>query len=491
MESYVMAEARPPLATFGLTHNPFTDASEEFFGGGDRARRLEELRHLSNWPHRLLAVTGERGVGKTTMYRALSNGLDPGVKAARINANLTSDARAVLTGIIQGFGIAAPANSQPQLLTEFILLHVREQIDAKRHCLVLVDDAHLLELRALEQLLALADASADDGLRIAFFAEAYFVQSLDKASRRTTQVQSWHEVRLAPFTDDESRSYIAFRLEQAGAAGRSPFTQAQLNLIVGGSSGLPGRINAFASAVLSGDLLGADQRALPRMHRALAILVLIAAGMGWLIFRDLQVVLPPRAPDATANVPDAPADATDAGTAALAIPREGESLPPDEEGQRGPAAVAVETPTAAVTREPIQVPVPEPVPERVPEPVAAVSPVPAPPAPAKPVESAAPQKAGPVRAESWIRAQPGTHFTLQLLATANRVQRDKFLAQQDHPERFAVFQTRRDGATWYALAYGSYATRADADAAAAALPPELGRLKPWIRTFASVQATLD
>ena len=29
------------------------------------------------------------------------------------------------------------------------------------------------------------------------------------------------------------------------------------------------------------------------MHRALAVLVLITAGMGWLIFRDLQVILPP------------------------------------------------------------------------------------------------------------------------------------------------------------------------------------------------------
>jgi len=477
-----MADARPPLATFGLTHNPFTDASEEYFGGGNRARQLEELRHLSNWPRRVLAVTGERGVGKTTLYRALSNGLDPGVKAARINANLTSDTRAVLTGIIQGFGIAAPANSQPELLTEFILLHVLEQIDAKRHCLVLIDDAHLLELRALERLLALADASADDGLRIAFFAEAYFVQSLDKASRRTPQMQSWHEVQLAPFTDEESRSYIAFRLEQAGIVGRSPFTQAQLNLIVGGSSGLPGRINAFASAVLSGDLLGADHRALPRMHRALAILVLIAAGMGWLIFRDLQVVLPARALEATANAPDTSADATDTGTAALAIPRVSGSLPPDEEGQRDAAAVAVEASAAAVQNP-------------VPEPIAAVSPVsvpaPQPIAPVQSADSAAPQKSGQARAESWIRTQPGTHFTLQLLATASREQRDKFLLQQTHPERFATFRTRRGGATWYALAYGSYASRADADAAAAALPSDLSRLKPWVRTFASVQASLE
>jgi DamX protein len=466
-----MADARPPLPTFGLTHNPFINTTDDYFGGGDRARQLQELRQLANWPHRLLAVIGERGVGKTTLYRALSNGLDPRVKAARINANLTSDTRAVLTGIIQGFGVAAPANSQPQLLTEFILLHIREQVDARRHCLVLVDDAHLLELRALEQLLAIADATADQGLRIGFFAEAYFVQSLDKASRRKTPAESWHEVRLDPFTDEESRQYISFRLDQAGA-GRMPFTQAQLNLIVGGSSGLPGRINAFASAVLSGDLLGgADQRGLPRMHRALAILVVIAAGMGWLIFRDLQVMLPPRTPEAATAIPDA-LDATSAGTAALALP----SLPPDEEEQpREAVLVVTETPGAA--------PIPPPEP-------ASTQPATPPPA-VTPVESGVAPKSDQPRNEAWIRAQPGTHFTLQLLAAAKRDQRDKFLSQQEHPERFATFQTRRNGATWYALAYGNYKSRAEADAAVAKLPSELGRLKPWVRTFASVQATLE
>jgi DamX protein len=109
----------------------------------------------------------------------------------------------------------------------------------------------------------------------------------------------------------------------------------------------------------------------------------------------------------------------------------------------------------------------------------------------KPVESAPQQKAGQARTEAWIRAQPSAHFTLQLLAAAKREQRDKFLLQQQHPERFATFQTRRGGATWYALAYGNYTSRAEADAAVVALPADLGRLKPWVRTFASVQATLE
>ena len=234
-----MTDRLPPLELLGIAKDPFTDVSDAFFPGADRGRQLEELRHLTRWPRRVLAVTGDRGVGKTTLYRALSNGLDPGVKAARINANLTSDTRSVLSAVIQGFGIAAPANSQPQLLAELIRLHVQEQVDAKRQCVVLVDDAHLLELRALEHLLQLSDAGADEGLWIVFFAEAHFVPSLDKASRRSSHVQSWHEIRLTPFTEEDARRYIAFRFGLVGVVANIPFTPTQMALIVGGASGLP------------------------------------------------------------------------------------------------------------------------------------------------------------------------------------------------------------------------------------------------------------
>ena len=75
-----------------------------FLGGllGSRARQFETTNFTS------------------TLYRALSGRLDPGVKAARINANLTSDTREVLSGIVHGFGLAVPGNADPQLLIAFL-----------------------------------------------------------------------------------------------------------------------------------------------------------------------------------------------------------------------------------------------------------------------------------------------------------------------------------------------------------------------------------
>jgi DamX protein len=542
----VKTNARPSLEALGLTKDPFSQVSEEFFGAGERGRQLEELRHLARWSRRLLAVTGERGVGKSTLYRALSTGLDPGVKAARINANLTSDTREVLAGIIHGFGMAAPANADPQLLIALIALHVREQIDAKRQCLVMIDDAHLLELRALEQLLKLTDSGADEGLHMVFFAEAYFVQSLDKASKRTDHVQNWHEIRLTPFSEDESRRYVAFRLAQAGLEGRPVFTQNQLSVIVGGSSGMPGRIDELASAILKGDLTISDERRwLPRMHRALVVLVVIAAGMGWLIFNGY----PKGSSSAVAPVANTPAKpeiaAGEKGPRAIALPPPNARIASNAVVEHAPVEaspakpqqseaepVAVEQ-TKRVTQE-LALPAAEAQPRAAAPEVIAVAAKPVSPATtaaapvakpaaveakpavveakpagqsatkqiepparaaAKPVQTEAAARpglvAGNAHSAQWLRQQPPKNFTLQLFATANRAKRDEFVRQQDQADRFATFEMKRDGTIWYAVTYGSYATRAEATAAAAALPPSVGRVEPWIRTFASVQAIIE
>jgi DamX protein len=496
---------RATLESLGLTMDPFGEP-DAFFDQGDRGRLLEELRHLSRWPRRLLVITGERGVGKSTLYRALSSGLDPGVKAARINANLTSDTREVLAGIIHGFGMAAPANADHQLLIELIALHVREQIDAKRDCLVMVDDAHLLELRALEQLLKLAKPGGEDGLRMAFFAEPYFVQSLDKASKRSLAAQNWHEIRLTPLTDDEARRYVAFRIrragEKSGLQSRPLFSQNELSVIVGGSGGLPGRIDELASAILTGELkINDGRRWLPRMHRALVVLLLIAVGMGWLIFEGASTgpTLPDAAPVASNAQPPAPAAEA---TREIALP----AKPTNQVGMPTTAAVDPAAPEMAppmvsgsapdrAEEQPKDLPASMAEPER-----------PAPPQMAtKAPESEKPKEKLVARAEpspppnaavgkprttQWLRQQPGKYFTLQLFATASRDKRDEFIRRQDHAERFAAFETRRDGTLWYVVAYGSYSTRAEATAAAAALPSSVGRVQPWIRSFASVQASL-
>lgn len=455
-----------PDATPVLTHDPFVRASDELFGAGDRTRQLDELRHLSRWSRRLLVVTGDHGVGKSTLFRALSKRLESGVKAARINANLINDELEVLTAIVQGFGLAAPTRTNVNLLTELIVDHVREQAEANRYCVVLVDDAHVLELRAVARILRLVSLGEDKGMRVVFFAEAHFVPILDKAAHRLPKPLQWHEIRLSPFSFAEVKSYLGWRLGHAGWEGRLPFAEPQLKVLYQNSRGLPGRVNEMASAILAGSFkVAGDSRFLPPLHRAVVLLITVLIGTVWLVWDRL------RGDD-------------DVQVEALLAAQSERVVAPSDPGGIEPGAGS----DPGVEIEPVEVTaarVPVVVLDDSDEPTAE-----APAAPEEPELVPAPTTGPGVHDADWILAQPQDHYTLQLFGTSNRNRLDEFLERQQQPARFAVFSRRREGESWYVVLYGNYPDRAGADAASRQLPASVGKVDPWIRTFGSVQTNV-
>ena len=269
---------------------------------------------------------------------------------------------------------------------------------------------------------------------------------------------------------------------------------------------MPGRIDELASAILTGEVTISDERRwLPRMHRALAVLVLIGAGLGWLIFNGYPKPGTERHEEQVIAKSE-PTSASVSGTGTLAIPMppvagNAETEPSGSDDARRIGGFTAEplTEEAGVVSLPppsqprvISPPVTEQ--KRV-DPPAAPAPVQKPAAPAPPpkkapeatqqIASAKPQSdpppssaVGKPRSAQWIRTQPAKYFTLQLFATISRDKRDQFLRQQDRKEQFVTFETMRDGVPWYAVAYGSYATQAEAKSAATSLPASVGKVNP-------------
>lgn len=91
--------------------------------------------------------------------------------------------------------------------------------------------------------------------------------------------------------------------------------------------------------------------------------------------------------------------------------------------------------------------------------------------------------------EDWIARQDPLTYTLQLLSSMDQ---DALLGfVRSHPlNDLAYFESQREGRPWYSLIHGIFPDTAAARTAAEALPPELRKLRPWIRKLGDIQSLI-
>lgn len=529
----------------GLSHNPFSDPQREFFPGADREPMLAKVRKLSQWSRPVLAVTGPHGVGKTCLFRALSSSLEAGVVAARVNGSLVSRAGDVLSALVQGYGVAAPAGADAPLLIELIIAHLKDQNENDRTSLVLVDDAHLLEQRAVDDLVHLAGA----GAKLAFFSEPQFVESLQRAVERDAETSDdepllWHEMLLSPFSREQTAEYLIWRFDEAGYNGRMPFSEHQVDGIHKTSDGFPGRLDFAANEQLMLMTVGGGRTAgIPRKHLWLAGTLACVLGLTlwlWSPGKDLEidsktvaVELPrPGATGAsgsavtnrgkplvssnqraTESAPKAPSSQSQPASAANTQPtnRSGNAAAtrPGTAQAAAAAAPAADQPTDASTTAPEPTPTlsrtvkPVPVEERVakPPPVANPSrtvrvdpPAPKPAAETvvkpQPASRSVPAASSEPRNAAWLLAQSDASYTIQLIGFGDESRADAYLKSQNQPGRFALFRTQSGERVVHVVTYGVYASQAAAETAVGRLPTTVGKITPWVRPIRSVKSAI-
>lgn len=510
----------------GLTHNPFEPPRNGFFPGADRNTHLEHLRHLSQWSRRILAVTGPAGIGKTSIFKELSNNLESGIRGARLSGSVITSERQVVTGILQGFGIAADFDAHLDDLCLLIGQHTREQSGSDLMCMAMVDDAHLLDAQAVQRLVNLV---AQSHMRLVMFAQPEVVSDLDRAAKRY-EVE-WFEIRLTGFPPVDVREYIEWRFQQAEYRGRLPFTDDQVVKIAAKSHGNPGDIDRLANKLLveleSGEFRQRD--GFPVSHVSLALLLMMAVGLTYLYVRDdidvprtiLELVglyeegaeaeiepPPDHTLDSTEHDPepifvDAVVDQSrdDEAIDLDALddnpvddtPAE-EALEDDAVAQGTHAEIPLKEPEIAADNVAAAPPdVPPSIGTSVEDSVSAdnsVIPIEesvalAPSAPAKSPESDI-QPEG-FRSASWLLQQAPQRFTLQMASLSSMARAVSFVERQPDPEAFAIYRAVRGERALYVVTYGVYSDRAAASRAADQLTGELAGMQPWIRELSLVQ----
>jgi type II secretory pathway predicted ATPase ExeA len=191
------------------------------------------------------ALTGEVGVGKSTLLRALYDKL-PGARHICHYVGSDLPSRGILRSVARGLGLS-PTWLRADLI-EQVQRGVSDQFEkAGRRTLLTIDESHLLKYPVLEDLRLLTNFKVDSQPILSLLLvgqpplrERLMLKAIEAMTQRL-------EIQLVfePLSKQETGEYLRHHLELAGAT--TPiFTGTAEDLLFERTQGIPRRINQLA-----------------------------------------------------------------------------------------------------------------------------------------------------------------------------------------------------------------------------------------------------
>jgi len=238
---------------FDLKENPFKLAYDPayLFTGRHHEEAMAHLRYAVSEGEGFTIITGERGVGKSTICRAFLESL--GAHASRaFLAGPLSHPKELMRRINQQFGIRAEAQSVKELidtLNDFLM----QQRIAGNKVVTIIDDAQLLSSEVLEQirLLSNLETTREKLIQIILIGEPELIALLDSHELRQMGQRVSVCYEIGSLSRDETAVYIHHRLSLAAQGPPLRFAPAAIRSIFQYSGGNPRLINVSGQAVLA------------------------------------------------------------------------------------------------------------------------------------------------------------------------------------------------------------------------------------------------
>lgn len=237
----------PYVPALGLVSNPFPvtpDETHYFFTPATEAV-FEEVRHFIEMRKGFLLLTGDIGLGKTTMLRRLLASFDK----ARYNTALilTSflDQSELLEAIAADFGVSLPKSARRMdYLTALNAFLLAESERGKINVLC-IDDAQALNVGALDVVRQLSNLETAKSklIQVVLCGQTELLDTLNQYSLRQVKSRIALLRQLHPLGIDDTYSYIQHRLTHAGAGNAIRFTREGLEVLHGFTQGFPRRIH--------------------------------------------------------------------------------------------------------------------------------------------------------------------------------------------------------------------------------------------------------
>jgi len=211
-----------------------------------------------------LAITGEVGVGKTTILRAYLE--KTGHEQHRIIYvfNAAVSFSGLLKLILGEFGVAASEDDPFEMVNRLHHLLI-DEYQNNRNVVLIIDEAQNMPVATLESLRMLSnlETSEDKLLQIILVGQPELTRLLDLHELRQLRQRIAVRCQIDPLTRAESLAYIQHRLARAATHGGVIFAPGALQPIIKEARGIPRIINILCdNALLTG--FGCQQKPITR-----------------------------------------------------------------------------------------------------------------------------------------------------------------------------------------------------------------------------------
>ncbi|NOX24715.1 MAG: AAA family ATPase [Deltaproteobacteria bacterium] len=224
----------PYLEYLGLHSNPFpvTPDADDFFVSPTIDSVITELVHGIITRKGFFVLTGEVGVGKTTISRKILQTLN----AERIKTSLVFNSLLSKQGLIRrinkDFGISGPEAADLDIELERLNDFVLRENELGHNCAIIIDDAQNLSCESLETVRLISNLESNSAklVQILLIGQPELLTKLNSPGLRQLKSRIVIQCDVTPLSRQGLREYIDFKLTAAGSGSFRP-SAAGLNAI--------------------------------------------------------------------------------------------------------------------------------------------------------------------------------------------------------------------------------------------------------------------
>lgn len=202
-----------------------------------------------------IAITGEVGVGKTTILRACLRNIDRSRLRLIYIFNTNLSFLKLLKVIFRELGLPVDTTEDVDSMVHALHQFLIDEYKDRNNVALVIDEAQNMPFETLENLRMLSNLETDEDklIQVVLIGQPELQETLNRKELRQLGQRIAIRHEILPLSRYESLAYIRHRIAKAGGNAESVFTKSALNKIVKEADGIPRTINILCdNAMVAG-----------------------------------------------------------------------------------------------------------------------------------------------------------------------------------------------------------------------------------------------